>query len=60
MIFQRNNWVEYQKGFVSPVIPFYITNRVTDIPPGKYTFKFTIKDNYGKTFLEQSYEFMVE
>ena len=60
VIFQRNNWVEYQKGFVSPVIPFYITNRVTDIPPGKYTFKFTIKDNYGKTFLEQSYEFMVE
>ncbi|MBD3413820.1 MAG: hypothetical protein GF421_05240 [Candidatus Aminicenantes bacterium] len=60
VIFQRNNWVEYNKGFVSPVIPFYITNRVTDIPPGKYTFKFTIKDNYKKTFLEQSYEFVVE
>ncbi|MFW6140032.1 MAG: hypothetical protein ACOC5S_01580 [Acidobacteriota bacterium] len=60
VIFQRNNWVEYRKGFVSPVIPFYITNRVTDIPPGKYTFKFTIKDNYGKTFLEHSYEFVVE
>jgi hypothetical protein len=60
VIFQRNNWVEYQKGFVSPVIPFYITNRVTDIPPGKYTFKFTIKDNYRKAFLEQSYEFNVE
>ncbi|MGM0466917.1 MAG: hypothetical protein ACQERH_10870 [Acidobacteriota bacterium] len=60
VIFQQNNWVEYQKGFVSPVIPFYITNRVTDIPPGKYTFKFTIKDNYKKTFLEHSYKFVVE
>jgi hypothetical protein len=60
VIFQENNWVEYHRGFVSPVIPFYITNRVTDIPPGKYIFKFTIKDNYKKTFLEQSYEFIVE
>jgi len=60
VIFQKNNWVEYHKGFVSPVIPFYITNRVTDISPGKYIFKFTIKDNYKKTFLEQSYKFMVE
>jgi hypothetical protein len=60
VIFQKNNWVEYNKGFVSPVIPFYITNRVTDIPPGQYIFKFTIKDNYKKTFLEQSYEFTVK
>jgi len=60
VIFQKNNWVEYNRGFVSPVIPFYITNRVTDIPSGKYTFKFSIKDNYKKTFLEQSYEFIVE
>jgi len=60
VVFQKNNWVEYNRGFVSPVIPFYITNRVTDIPPGKYTFKFTIKDNYKKTFLEHSYEFVVE
>jgi hypothetical protein len=59
-IFQQNNWVEYQKGFVSPVIPFYITNRVTDIPPGKYTFKFTIKDKYENSFLEQSFDFVVE
>jgi len=60
IIFQQNNWVEYQKGFVSPVIPFYITNRVTDIPPGKYTFKFTIKDKYKNSFLEQSFDFVVE
>ncbi len=60
IIFQQNNWVEYQKGFVSPVIPFYITNRVTDIPPGKYTFKFTIKDKYKNSFLEQSFNFVVE
>jgi hypothetical protein len=59
-IFQQTNWVEYQKGFASPVIPFYITNRVTDIPPGKYTFKFTIKDKYKNSFLEQSFEFVVE
>ncbi len=60
VIFQQNNWVEYKRGFMSPGIPFYITNRVTDIPPGKYTFKFTIKDNYKKIFLEQSFDFMVE
>lgn len=59
-IFQQNNWVEYQKGFMSPVIPFYITNRVTDIPPGKYTFKFTIKDKYKNAFLEQTFDFVVE
>jgi len=59
-IFQQTNWVEYQKGFTSPVIPFYITNRVTDIPPGKYTFTFTIKDKYKNSFLEQSFEFVVE
>ncbi|MBD3413353.1 MAG: hypothetical protein GF421_02855 [Candidatus Aminicenantes bacterium] len=60
VILQQNNWVEFKKGFTSPVVPFYITNRVTDIPPGKYTFKFTIKDKYRNSFLDHSFEFVVE
>jgi hypothetical protein len=60
VIFQKNNWVEYKRGFMSPVIPFYITNRVTDIPPGKYTFNFTLKDHYKNSFLSDSFVFIVE
>jgi hypothetical protein len=60
IIFQRNNWVEYKREFASPVIPFFITNRVREIPPGKYTFKFTLKDHYKNTFLSETYEFIVK
>jgi hypothetical protein len=60
VIFQKNNWVEYKRGFMSPVIPFFITNRVTDIPPGKYTFNFTLKDHYKNSFLSDSFVFIVE
>ena len=60
VIFQKNDWVEYKRGFMSPVIPFFLTNRVTDIPPGKYTFKFTLKDHYKNSFLSDSFVFIVE
>jgi hypothetical protein len=60
VVFERNDWVNYKKGFPSPDIPFYITNRVTDIPAGTYTFTFTIKDHYKKTFLTETFEFVVQ
>lgn len=59
VIFQKNNWVEYKKTFVSPVIPFYITNRITDIPLGRYTYVFTIRDHYKNIFIEHSFDFTV-
>jgi len=59
-VFEKTDWVNYNKGFPNPNIPFYITNRVTDIPGGKYKFIFTLKDKYKKTFLTESFEFRVE
>lgn len=60
VIFQRNNWVDYKKAFTTPVIPFYMTNRITDIPAGKYSYTFTLKDHHKNTFLTQTFEFVVQ
>lgn len=60
VVFEKTDWVSYNKGFPNPNIPFYITNRVTDIPGGKYKFIFTLKDKYKKTFLTGNFEFVVE
>jgi len=60
VIFQRNNWVEYKKAFPTPVIPFYMTNRVRDIPAGNYTYTYTLKDHHKNTFLTESFEFTVQ
>jgi len=60
VIFQRNNWVDYNKGFPTPVIPFFLTNRITDIPPGQYTYTFTLKDHHKNTFLTKSFQFSVQ
>jgi hypothetical protein len=60
VILERNDWVNYNKSFPNPDIPFYITNRVTDIPAGIYTLSFTIKDHYKKEFLTETFEFVVE
>jgi hypothetical protein len=59
VIFQRNNWVEYKKAFPTPVFPFYMTNRVRDIPAGLYTYTYTLKDHLKNTFLTESFEFTV-
>ena len=60
VIFQRNNWVDYNKGFPTPVIPFFLTNRITDIPAGQYTYTFTLKDHHKNTFLTESFQFSVQ
>jgi hypothetical protein len=60
VIFQRNNWVNYKKVFPTPIIPFYLTNRLSDIPAGKYTYTVTLKDHHKNAFLTESLEFIVE
>ncbi len=60
VIFERNNWVDYKKLFPTPIIPFYLTNRVSDIPPGQYTYTVTLKDHHKNAFLSKSFEFKVE
>ena len=59
VIFQKNNWVEYKRAFPTPFVPFYMTNRITDIPPGKYTYSYTLKDHHKNIFLTDSFEFTV-
>lgn len=60
VIFEKNNWVNYKREFPTPIIPFYLTNRVSDIPAGKYTYTVTLKDHHKNAFLTKSLEFIVE
>jgi hypothetical protein len=60
IIFQRNNWVTYTRNFSTPILPFYLTNNVSDIPPGKYTYSLTLKDHYKNTFFSKTFEFVVK
>jgi hypothetical protein len=60
VIFQRNNWVNYKRIFPTPILPFYLTNNVSDIPPGKYTYSLTLKDHYKNTFFSKTFEFIVK
>jgi len=60
VIFQRNNWVNYKRIFPTPILPFYLTNNVSDIPPGKYTYSLTLKDHYKKTFFTKTFDFVVK
>ncbi|MFC2164922.1 hypothetical protein ACFLT2_08000 [Acidobacteriota bacterium] len=60
VIFQRNNWVNYKRIFPTPILPFYLTNNVSDIPAGKYTYSLTLKDHYKNTFFSKTFEFIVK
>lgn len=60
VIFEKNNWVNYEKVFPTPIIPFYLTNRLSDIPAGSYTYTVTLKDHHKNAFLTESLEFIVE
>ncbi len=60
VILSKRNWINYKKSHATPHIPFYITNRVTDIPPGNYTFEFIIRDHYKKTSFTDVLLFEVE
>ena len=59
-VFEKKDWIVYERSFPSPTIPFYITNRISDIPPGKYKYTLTLKDHYKKTFTTETFEFVVE
>jgi hypothetical protein len=59
-VFEKKDWVVYEKSFPSPIIPFYITNRISDIPAGRYKYALTLKDHYKETFITETFEFVVE
>jgi len=59
VIFQRVDWINYKRAFPTSVVPFYLTNRVTDIPAGRYTYTLTLKDHYKNAFLTKTFEFTV-
>ena len=60
VIFQKNSWVNYKRIFPTPIIPFYLTNRVRDIPAGKYTYTLTLKDHYKNSFFTKTFDFVVK
>ncbi len=60
ILFQKKDWVTYKKSFPVPLFPFHITNRITDIPQGKYKYEITINDHYRKTFTTKSFNFEVK
>ncbi len=59
ILFKRENWVTMKKSFPYPTIPFYITNRISDIPKGDYIFTIIIKDNLSGKKLKKSIPFYV-
>jgi hypothetical protein len=59
-VFEKKDWIVYERSFPTPIIPFYITNRISDIPAGKYKYTLTLKDHYKKTFTTETFEFVVE
>lgn len=60
VIFEKKDWVESKKSYYTSTIPFYITNRITDIPRGEYTYTITLKDHFRNTFYTETFEFVVE
>jgi len=60
IVFEKKGWVETKKAYATPNIPFYITNRITQIPKGNYTYKITIVDHNKKTFANKEFKFTVK
>ena len=60
VVFEKNDWLTYQKSFPQAMIPFFITNRLTDIPAGKYKLEVTIKDHQRQAFIRAGLDFSVE
>ena len=60
ILFQKDNFITYNKYFMIPVIPFNLQNRVTSIPPGKYKYSLTIKDHNKNTSIFRDFEFEVK
>jgi len=60
VLLERKDWTSLHNGFLSPVIPVYFTNRITNIPKGEYTFEITINDRLKSTFFTKVFKFSVE
>ncbi len=59
IVLERTDFLNYKKVFPVPVIPLYLQNKIGNLPPGKYKYEFTIKDQLKKTFLSAWFEFEV-
>ncbi len=61
--FERKDWVIMDKSFITPSIPFYITNRISNIaslPSGEYTYEITINDLYAGKFYKKNIKFIIK
>jgi hypothetical protein len=59
-VVEKKDWIVYERSFPTPTIPFYITNRISDLLVGTYKCTLTLKDHYKKTFTTETFEFVVE
>jgi hypothetical protein len=59
VVFERNDFLNYNQSFTIPIFPFFMQNRIANIPAGKYKYEFTVKDRIKKTFVSGSINFEV-
>jgi hypothetical protein len=60
VMFQRDDFLSYNKSFKIPIFPFFMQNKIANLKPGKYKYEFTIKDHIKKAFVSSSIELEVE
>lgn len=60
VMFQRDDFLNYNKSFNIPIFPFFMQNRIANLKPGKYKYDFTVKDHIKKAFVSGSIELEVE
>lgn len=60
VMFQRDDFLSYNKSFNIPIFPFFMQNRIANLQPGKYKYDFTVKDHIKKAFVSASIELEVE
>ena len=60
VMFQRDDFLNYNKSFNTPIFPFFMQNRIANLKPGKYKYDFTVKDRIKKAFVSGSIELEVE
>jgi len=60
VMFQRDDFLSYNKYFNIPIFPFFMQNKIANLKPGKYKYDFTLKDHIKKAFVSSSIELDVE
>jgi len=59
ILIQRENFLTYHKYFLVPIVPFYLENKVTSIPPGQYTYHLTLRDHTREVTVTREFDFSV-